>query len=104
MERAALLARVGRAGASQACLYAGAGDVEELELELFALSAAHPGRDTGFAAARFRRPEADLRAVDGRRQVDRDDEPHGAAGRVGPVARAHARRAPGGPLPHLGPE
>src|SRR2546422_2561961 len=62
MERAALRARVGRAGASQAGIDAGAGDVEELEPQLFALPASDPGRGRGPAAARFGCSEAGLPA------------------------------------------
>ena len=44
---------------------------------------------------RQRRAEADLPAQDGRRRVDGNDEPHRAAGRLGPGGGAHARRAAG---------
>jgi alkylation response protein AidB-like acyl-CoA dehydrogenase len=44
----------------------------------------------------------DVPAEDGERRVDRHDEPHRAAGRLGPRARSHARRAAGRPLPVSG--
>jgi hypothetical protein len=92
---------MGGPGAATARFDAGPGDVEERQHELLALPAAYPGRDRSAPPPREPRAAARLSAEDGRGRLDRNDEPYRAAGRLGPVARAHARRAPGRPLPHL---
>src|SRR5947207_4452855 len=82
LECAAVRSRVGRTEPAAPRLDPGPGDVEELKHELLALPAPYPGRERGTALARLARTAEALPAQDGRGALDRDDEPHRAAGRV----------------------
>ena len=104
LERAAVRGRLGRTGPAAPGLHPGAGNVEELEHELLALPAADAGGDRGAAPQGVARAQKALSAQDGRGPLDRHHEPDRAAGRLGPVAGAYARRAPGRSLPDLRPE
>src|SRR3954471_6884001 len=85
LECAAVRGGVGRAEPAAPRLDPGPGDVEELEHELLALPPSYPGCDRGAPPARFARIAEALPAEDGRGPLDRDDEPHRAAGRIRPV-------------------
>ena len=84
-----------RAGHAAARRRGGRRNVERVEHGVRALPDADQRRDRGDRAQRLRRAEANLSAEDGRRRMDRHDEPDRAAGRIGPRRRAHEGRAAG---------
>ena len=87
--------RVRRTGPAQGRRCAVHGDAAVGEPVVRAVSAADRRRHRGAADGRQRRAEVDLHPSPDRRQLDRDDEPHRAAGRVRPRAGAHAGGAAG---------
>ena len=87
--------RVRRPGPAAARRHRGRGDVALGEPRVRPVPAADAGRDRGDRAARLADAQGHVPAEDGRRHVDRHDEPHRAAGGLRPRGRAHARRAAG---------
>jgi alkylation response protein AidB-like acyl-CoA dehydrogenase len=76
-------------GAAAAHRHADRGDVGRFEPRVQALPDAHTGRDRGVAPQGLGAPAEDVPREDGLRRVDRHHEPHRAAGRKRPLARAH---------------
>ena len=77
------------------------GDLERGEHELLPRAHAHQRRSPRRRAPRHRRAQAALSAQARIGRVDGHHEPHRAAGRLGPVRGARARRARRRSLPHL---
>ena len=96
LERADQAPRARRAGPAAARVDGGRGNVARRQHGVRAVSAADARRDRGARAGRIRRAEGDVSAEDGRRRVDRHDEPDRAAGRLRPRRGAHARGAAAG--------
>ncbi len=79
-------------------------DVERGQHRLRQRTAAQPGRDRGDRARRLRGAEEALHPQSRLGQMDGDDVPDRAAGRLGSRAGAHARRPRRRPLQDLGHE
>ena len=93
LERAVARSGVGRAGVAEARFDAGHRNDHLGQHVVFALPDAHAGRDRGDAGGGHGATEEDFPAEDVRRQLDRHDESHRAAGGLGPRAGAHQGRA-----------
>ena len=95
LERSHQVDGVRRPGPAAAPRHRGRGDVALVEPRVQPVPDADAGRDRGDRASRLAEAQGALSPEDGRRHVDRHDEPHRAAGGLGPRGRAHARRSAG---------
>ena len=88
-------ARIRRAEPAAGVVGAGGGDVERRQHGVHPLSHAHARRHRVHRTERLSAAEADVPAEDGVGRVDRHDESHRAAGRIGSCRRQDPRSPPG---------